>query len=371
VRAAVWHGPDLSQTVEEVEQRALGPHEVLARISAANACVTDVIDSKPRAWPAKAPQIRGHGAVGIVEAVGAGVDVTKPGDRVILSATSYCGACRFCLNGRPGQCVSIGARIPDPRSKLADGREVYCDANIGAFAERAIVDANQVVPIRAEAPDEALAFLSIAGAAGVGAALITAPVERGSTIAVFGCGATGLSYLLGATLAGAERIIAVDPLPHRRELALKIGATDAVDPSAAAPAEQFRELTPDLGGFQGWGADFVYEASANPEAIEQAYGVTRSGGHLVLASVPWDFSAKASLPAIWMGAGGKTIHSSQHGDISIYRDFQRFAGWMDKGLLDFGPLITGRYGLDEINRCFADMESYRTVGAIVEPRRQG
>jgi S-(hydroxymethyl)glutathione dehydrogenase/alcohol dehydrogenase len=353
--------------VEDVEPRALGAGEVRVRILAANACVTDVIDSKPRTWPAKSPQIRGHGAVGRVEEVGDGVTAAKPGDRVILSATSFCGVCRFCLNGRPGQCVSIAARVQDPRGRLTDGREVFCDANIGGFAERAIVDQNQVVPIEAEASDEALAFLSIAGAAGIGAALITAPVERGSTAAVFGCGATGLSYLVGARLAGAGRIIAVDPLAHRRELALKVGATDAVDPSAGDLFQQFREITPDLGGFQGWGVDYVYEASADAAAIEQAYGVARSGGHVVLASVPWDFSAKASLPAIWMGAGGKTIHSSQHGDISIYRDFQRFAGWMDRGLLDFAPLITGRYGLDEINACFADMEAYRTVGAIVRP----
>ncbi len=367
MRAAIWWGPGQPQTVEDVEPRPLGPRELRVRIAAANACVTDVIDSKPRTWLAKSPQIRGHGAVGVVEAAGPGVSVAKPGERVILSATSYCGMCRFCLGGRPGQCVTIAARKSDARGHLADGREVFADANMGGFAELATMDENQVVPIRSALSDETLAFLSIAGAAGVGAALITAPVRRGSTAAVLGCGATGLCYLLGARLAGAERIIAVDPLPHRRELALSIGATDAVDPGAGPVGEQVRAITPDLGGFQGWGADFVYEASADPKVIEEAYGVTRSGGQLVLASVPWDFTAKAALPALWMGAGGKTVHSSQHGDISIYRDFQRFADFAEKGLLDFAPLITGRYRLDAINACFEDMEAYRTVGAIVVP----
>ena len=367
MKAAVWWGPGQPQTIEDVELRLPGPGELQVRITAANACVTDVIDSKPRTWPSKSPQIRGHGAVGVVEAVGPGVTVAAPGARVILSATSYCGVCRFCLNGRPGQCVSIAARLPDPRGRLADGREVYADANIGGFAERAIVAENQTVPIVSEASDEALAFLSIAGAAGVGAAMITAPVQRGSSAAVFGCGATGLSYLLGAKLAGAAQIIAVDPLRHRRDLALKLGASHAVDPSAGDVLQQIRQITPDLGGFQGWGVDFAYEASANPTAIEDAYGAARSGGHVVLASVPWDFTAKATLPAIWLGAGGKTIHSSQHGDISIYRDFPRFAAWMDQDLLDFSPLITGRYRLDQINACFEDMEAYRTLGAIVTP----
>ena len=367
MRAAVWHGPGQLQTVEDVELRAPGPGELLVRITAANACVTDVIDSKPRTWPARAPMIRGHGAAGVVEAIGAEVRVAVPGERVILSASSYCGVCRLCAAGRPGQCVTIAARTQDPHGCLADGREVFCDANIGAFAEQAIVAENQVVPIRAQVSDEELAFLSIAGAAGVGAAQITAPVQPGSTVAVFGCGATGLSYLLGAKLAGAERIIAVDPIASRRRLARQLGATDVVDPADREVAGRFRELTPDLGGFQGWGADFVYEASADPKAVEDAYAVTRSGGHLVLASVPWDFTAEVRLPALWLGAGGKTIHSSQHGDISIYRDFARFAGWIEQGMLDFKPLITSRHGLDGVNDCFADMEAYRTVGAIVTP----
>ncbi len=367
MRAAVWWGPDRAQTVEDVGLRPVGPRELGVRITAANACVTDVIDTKPRPWPAKAPQIRGHGAVGVVEAVGAGALAAQPGDRVILSATSYCGRCRFCLNARPAQCVSIGARTQDARGHLADGREVFADANIGAFAERTVVSDLQVIPIAAKVSDEALAFLSIAGAAGVGAALNTAPVARGASAAVFGCGATGLSYVIGAKLAGAERIFAIDPLPHRRELALKVGATDAVDPSQGDIVEILRALTEDLGGFQGWGVDHVYEASADAKAVEQAFAVTRSGGHVVLASVPWDFSSKASLPAVWMAIGGKTIHSSQHGDISILRDFPAYARLIERGLLDFGPLITSRHGLDEINACFADMEAYRTVGAIVLP----
>ncbi len=186
-------------------------------------------------------------------------------------------------------------------------------------------------------------------------------------MAVFGCGATGLSYLLGAKAAGADRIIAIDPLPHRRALALSIGATEAVDPSEAPVADQVRAMTPDLGGFQGWGVDYAYEASADASATQDAFAVTRSNGHVVLASVPWDFSAMASLPAVWMAIGGKTIHSSQHGDISIRRDFPRFARMIERGELDLQPLITGRYGLDQINACFEDMEAYRTVGAIVLP----
>ena len=367
MKAAVWHGPDLAQTVEEVTLRPLTPNEVLVRISAANACVTDVIDSKPRTWPAKTPQIRGHGAVGVVEAVGAEVTSAKPGDRVILSATSYCGMCRYCLADRPAQCVTIGARVPTPGGTLADGREVFRDGNLGGFAKQAIVAQNQVIAIDSSLSDEELALLSIAGAAGVGAALITAPVARGSTVAVVGCGVTGLAYLQGARIAGAERIIAIDPLPHRREWALRLGATDAVDPNAAPVAEQVRATTPDLGGFQGWGVDYVYEASANPKGAETAFAITRSNGHIVLASVPWDFSSHVSLPAIWLGAGGKTIHSSQHGDISIYRDFARFARLAERGELDLKRMIDGRYGLDDINACFADMEAYRVLGAIVVP----
>ncbi len=303
----------------------------------------------------------------MVEAAGPEVRNARVGQRVILSATSYCGHCRHCLGGRPAQCASMAARVQDGRGRLSDGVEVFCDANIGGFAELSLVSDLQVIPIESDVSDAELAFLSIAGAAGVGAATLTAPIARGAAVAVFGCGATGLSYLLGARLAGAGQIIAVDPLPHRRELALSLGATDAVDPGAGDIAEAFQAITPDLGGFQGWGVDYAYEASANPEAVGQAFAVTRSGGHVVLASVPWDFAAKATLPAIWLGAGGKTIHSSQHGDISILRDFPRFARLIERGALDFKPLISRTYGLGDVDRCFDDMAAYRVVGAIVAP----
>lgn len=367
MKAAIWHGPGLPQTVEEVELRALGPTELVVRIGAANACMTDVIDAQPRAFPAKTPQIRGHGAVGLVEEVGSQVRIAKPGDRVILSATSFCGRCRFCLTNNPSQCVEIAARKQDPRGRLKDGRDVFCDANIGGFAERSIVSDIQVVPINTKVPDDEIALLSIAGAAGAGAALLTAPVEPGSSVAVIGCGATGLGYVQGARIAGAERILAIDPRAHRRAFAMKLGATDAIDPGAGPVIEQIRAMTPDLGGFQGWGVDYVYEASADPAAVTDAYNIARSGGHVVLASVPWDFGAFVELPAICMGAGGKTIHSSQHGSIHILRDFPRFVRLIEQGKLDMRGMITARYALSEIDRAFEDMRSYREVGCIVVP----
>ncbi len=367
MKAAIWHGPGLPQTVEEVELRGVGPAEVKVRITAANACMTDVIDSRPRHFPAKAPQIRGHGAVGLVEEAGDQVRVVKPGDRVILSATSYCGRCRFCLADNASQCVEIAARVPDARGHLADGRAVYADANIGGFAQGSLVSDIQVVPIATDVPDEEIALLSIAGAAGAGAALITAPVARGAWVAVIGCGATGLAYVQGARIAGAERIIAIDPLAHRRDFATKLGATDTIDPRVASAAEQIRAITPDLGGFQGWGVDYVYEASADPSAVADAYAIARSGGHVVLASVPWDFTATANLPSIWLGAGGKTIHSSQHGSINILRDFPRFVRLVELGELDMAAMITSRHDLGGINRAFDDIEAYATVGAIVIP----
>lgn len=367
MKAAIWHGPGLPQTVEEVEPRAVGPTEVKVRITAANACMTDVIDSRPRRWPARAPQIRGHGAVGLVEEAGSRVRIVKPGDRVILSATSYCGRCRFCLSGNASQCVEIAARVQDARGRLADGRAVYADANIGGFAQGSIISDIQVVPITTDVTDEEIALLSIAGAAGAGAALITAPVARGACVAVIGCGATGLAYVQGARIAGAERIIAIDPLSHRRDLARKLGATDAIDPRTAPVTEQIRAITPDIGGFQGWGVDYVYEASADPTAVVDAYNIARSGGHVVLASVPHDFTATANLPAIWLGAGGKTIHSSQHGSINILRDFPRFVRLIESGALNMAAMITSRHALGDINRAFEAIEAYATVGVIVIP----
>lgn len=371
MKAAIWPARGERMIVDDVQLRELGDHDLLMRVSAASICMTDVIDSRPRgpladqAHPVPIPMILGHGSVGIVEEVGRCVTLTKPGDRVIAAATTLCNRCYYCLRGRPEQCAEIGNRVLDARGRMSDGREVCAAGNIGAFAELAIVPEMQIAPIETKVSDDELAVLSIMLSAGLGGALISAPLEEGSTAAVFGCGMTGLGYVQGARVAGASRIYAVDPIEERRELALRLGATHGIDPADGDVVDQIRSFEADMGGFEGRGVEYTYEATGDETAIEQAFAVTRGSGHVVMASVPWNIGATVTLGAADLAMVGRTLHSSQHGGINLLRDFPRFVRLIEDGKVDARALVTKHYALDELNEALDEIERYEVVGAIM------
>ena len=370
MHAAVWRARGEPMSVEEVTLRELGPREVLLKVTAANACVTDAIvlaPDVPQMFGNVAPQIFGHGAVGIIEEVGSHVSVTAPGDRVIASANPLCRECHYCLRGRPDQCADIvlhGA----PNGRLEDGREVVPNANIGGYAEYAIVPDNQITPVHTDVPDGELALLADGVGGGLGAAFNVAPVLLGSEVAVFGCGATGLGYVQAARIARAKRIIAVDPIAERREMALALGATDAVDPSEGDVVAMVQELTEDVGGFIPRGVDFAFEASADARGMEQAWHATRSAGHVVLASMPWRLDDMVSLPSVPLAIFGKTLHGSQWGHINILRDLPRYIRLIETGDVRIEPLVSGHFGLGDLDRVlFEEVAEHRVYGAIMTP----
>ena len=369
MHAAVWRTRGEPMAVEEVTLREPGPHEVLLKVMAANACVTDAIvlaPDVPAMFDNVAPQIFGHGAVGIIEAVGSDVAVTAPGDRVIASAQPLCGTCRYCLHARPDQCAAIVLHGP-ANGQLDDGLEVVPNGNIGGYAEYAIVPDNQITPVHTGVPDDELALLADGIGGGLGAAFNVAPVLLDSDVAVFGCGATGLGYVQAARIARAKRIIAVDPLAHRREMALELGATHAVDPGEGDVVQMVQELTDDVGGFIPRGVDFAFEASANARGMEEAWHATRSAGHVVLASMPWKLDDMVSLPAVPAAMFGKTLHSSQWGHINILRDLPRYIRLIESGEVRVAPLISGHYGLDQLDRVLGEVGEHRVYGAIMTP----
>jgi S-(hydroxymethyl)glutathione dehydrogenase/alcohol dehydrogenase len=370
MHAAVWRERGEPQAVEEVALRDLGPRDVLLKVTAANACVTDAIvlaPDVPAMFGNVAPQIFGHGAVGTIEEIGSHVTVTARGDRVIASANPLCRTCHYCLRGRPDQCADIVLHGP-PSGRLADGQDVVPNGNIGGYAEFAIVPDNQITPVHTKVPDDQLALLADGVGGGLGAAFNVAPVTVGSEVAVFGCGATGLGYVQAARIARAKRIIAVDPLAHRREMALELGATDVVDPGDGDPVAQIQELTDDVGGFIPRGVDFAYEASANARGMEEAWHATRSAGHTVLASMPWQLDDMVSLPSVPLAIFGKTLHSSQWGHINILRDLPRYIRLIEDGDVRIDPLVSGRFGLDELDRVLTDeVGQHRVYGAIMTP----
>jgi S-(hydroxymethyl)glutathione dehydrogenase/alcohol dehydrogenase len=370
MHAAIWRTRGVPMAVEEVTLRELGPRDVLLKVTAANACVTDSIvlaPEVPAMFDNVAPQIFGHGAVGIIEEVGPHVTVTAPGDRVIASANPLCRTCYYCLRGRPDQCADIVLHGP-ANGRLGDGQDVVPNGNIGGYAEYAIVPDNQITPVQTSVPDDELALLADGIGGGLGAAFNVAPVLVGSEVAVFGCGATGLGYVQAARIARARRIIAVDPIAERREMALRLGATDAIDPAQGDVIAQVQELTDDVGGFIPRGVDFAYEASADARGMEHAWHATRSAGHVVLASMPWKLDDVITLPSVPAAIFGKTLHSSQWGHINILRDLPRYIRLIEDGEVQIAPLISGHFDLGELDRVLHEqVANHRVYGAIMTP----
>jgi S-(hydroxymethyl)glutathione dehydrogenase/alcohol dehydrogenase len=369
MHAAVWRTRGEPMAVEEVTLREPGPREVLLKVAAANACVTDAIvlaPDVPEMFGNVAPQIFGHGAIGTIEAVGSHVTSIAPGDRVIASAQPWCGTCHYCVRDRPDQCADIVLHGP-PNGRLPDGQDVVPNGNIGGYAEYAIVPANQITPVQTSVPDDELALLADGIGGGLGAAFNVAPIAIGSDVAVFGCGATGLGYVQAARIARAKRIIAVDPLAHRREMALELGATHAVDPAEGDVVEQVQGLTDDVGGFIPRGVDFAFEASANARGMEQAWHATRSAGHVILASMPWKLDDMVSLPAVPAAIFGKTLHSSQWGHINLLRDLPRYIRLIESGEVRIAPLISGHFSLDQLDHVLGEVAAHRVYGAIMTP----
>jgi S-(hydroxymethyl)glutathione dehydrogenase/alcohol dehydrogenase len=369
MHAAVWRTRGEPMAVEPVTLRALGPRDVLLKVTAANACVTDAIvlaPDVPAMFGNVAPQIFGHGAVGVIEEIGSHVTVTAPGDRVIASANPLCRTCHYCLRGRPDQCAEIVLHGP-PNGRLGDGQDVVPNGNIGGYAEYAIVPDNQVTPVHTDVPDDELALLADGIGGGLGAAFNVAPVLGDSDVAVFGCGATGLGYVQAARIARARRIIAIDPHADRRDMAAELGATHTVDPTDGDVVAQVQALTDDVGGFIPRGVDFAFEASANARGMEEAWHATRSAGHVVLASMPWQLDDMVSLPSVPLAIFGKTLHSSQWGHINILRDLPRYIRLIESGEVQVAPLVSGHFGLDELDKALVEVAAHKVYGAIMTP----
>jgi S-(hydroxymethyl)glutathione dehydrogenase/alcohol dehydrogenase len=231
MKAAVLRSAPGPLAIEDIDIAAPEPREVLVRTAAAGVCHSDLhfVDGS---YPARLPSVLGHESAGVVEAVGSDVTHVRPGDHVITCLSVFCGNCSYCLSGRPALCQGkrglMRARTEPPRLS-AGGETVWQFLDMSSFAEQMLVHENGVVKIPEAMPLEQAALLGCAVTTGLGAVFRTAAVEPGATVAVIGCGGVGLNCIQGARLAGAGRVIAVDRLPSKLELAQRFGATDTVD----------------------------------------------------------------------------------------------------------------------------------------------
>jgi S-(hydroxymethyl)glutathione dehydrogenase/alcohol dehydrogenase len=365
MRAAVLRELDQPMTVEDVELAPPGPGEVEVRLVASGVCHSDwnVVTG---ATSNPLPAVLGHEGAGVVESVGEGVDTVTEGDHVILSWLPACGRCYYCSRGRQVLCDVAMAdmfrgTLPGGTLRLSqNGTPLYHYSYLSAFAERCIVPAGCCVPIRDDAPLEVAALVGCAVMTGYGAAVTRARVQAGSAIAIFGAGGVGLSAIMGARLAGVAVIAAVDPFAFRRETALELGATHALDPGSDDVPAALHDLT------DGRGADAAIDSAGVPGVLAQAYATVRRGGTIVAVGLPPE-GVSAELPASDLAREEKVITGSFYGSCSPQVDMPRVLDLYMDGLLPLDRLVSRSYPLDEINEAFAAMNAGEVARAVIRP----
>lgn len=334
--------------IVELQLAPPGPGELLVRVHAAGLCHSDlsVIDgSRPRVMP----MVLGHEAAGEVVATGPDVSGFDAGDHVVLAFVPVCGACGPCRTGRPALCEpgaaanASGALLGGERRwRDADGRELHHHLGVSAFADHVVVDAHSAVKVDPTLPYDIAALFGCAVLTGVGAALNAADVTAGDRVAVFGLGGVGLSALLGAQLAGAAEVIAVDRVEEKLEHARRLGATPVHAGEHAVDA--VREAT-------GGGGDKVIETVGNAAVLAQAYEATRRGGTTVTVGLPHP-DQRLDIQAVSLVTEERTLKGSYLGSCDPRTDIPRFVELYQQGRLPVDELLTHRIALDEVNEGF-------------------
>ncbi len=352
-------------TVEEVELGEPGPGEVEVGLAASGVCHSDWnVVTGATANPL--PAVLGHEGAGVIGAVGEGVESVSEGDHVILSWLPACGRCFYCSRGRQVLCDvamkdMFRGTLPGGTLRLSqNGDHLYHYSYLSAFAERCIVPEGCCVRIRDDASLDVAALVGCAVMTGYGAAVTRAGIRPGEAIAIFGAGGVGLSAIMGARLAGAGAIVAVDPFRFRRETAMELGATHALDPGSDDVTAALRDLT------DGRGADAAIDSAGAPGVLAQAYGAVRRGGTVVAVGLPPE-GVVAELPASDLAREEKVITGSFYGSCSPQVDMPRVLDLYMDGLLPLDRLISRTYPLEEINDAFAAMNAGEVARAVIRP----
>jgi S-(hydroxymethyl)glutathione dehydrogenase/alcohol dehydrogenase len=361
MKAAVVYDPGSEVTVSDVELTEIGEQDVRVRIVSSGLCHSDVAVQNGN-FPYPVPCVIGHEGAGIVEEVGSRVNSVRTGDHVLLSATISCGQCEQCTKGLPCTCQTGFASIlagvnPDGRHRMRDSadRNLTQFACLGTLADQVIVSEASVIKIRDDVPLEIASLVGCAVVTGLGAVFNRAKVAPGSSVAIIGCGGIGLSSVQGARIAGASQIIAVEPVKEKRELALELGATDAIDPAEEAPVERVKELT------GGLGANYAFEAVGIPDLFRQAWDMVRIDGTAIGIGVA-PIGTEIKLPAIELSTSEKTLMSTTYGTSRPRQDMPLYLEMYMNGQLRLDPLISRHYELGQINEAIADLEAGRIHG---------
>jgi S-(hydroxymethyl)glutathione dehydrogenase/alcohol dehydrogenase len=397
-RGLVRHSSTLD--VQELRLLPIDSRQVVVRSEAVAPCYT-IVRGALGTNPIQRAEVPNHCGFGMVEAVGALVKRVQVGDRVVVAGTSQCGQCYQCLHGRPDYCQftffsnAAGVEPFPPFAEMRDGTRVYAQAGIGGMSEVMTVFEEYCVPVFSDLPAAELTLLGDQLASGFAAGHAEMRFEPGSDVVVFGAGPVGIGAIQAGRVTGAGQVIAIDPIKYRRDFALKMGATIALDPVAEGDGlvERIRELCkgPNDRRFAGgvsWGralnavmargADFVVEAAGlqsfppkveaqpdptNVKTVQQAWDCTRMGGHVMLMG----FTAQAvSFPGLSLALFGRTIHPGQQGGLHVLRDIPRYVKLIEKGSIDAKSMITKRYTLAESRQAVQDTADRTIMVGVIE-----
>jgi S-(hydroxymethyl)glutathione dehydrogenase/alcohol dehydrogenase len=389
-RAFVRFGTGAS--VQELTLRAIEPREVLLKTQASGVCYT-IVRGALSTNNANRASIPNHSGMGIVESVGSLVKRVQPGDRVVVPGTPECGQCYECLQGRADWCQFLSTRPAHAVADMADGTPVFSDGSLGGLSELMVVPEEYCVPVFTDLPAEQLTMLGDTVGTGLAGGMNLAPIEPGSDVVVLGAGPVGLGAVQAARIKGATQIIVVEPIQYRRELALKVGATIALDPNAEKNlVEKIHDLCKGptnrrFAGGRAWGDELLAvprgpdltieacggdsfppkaEKSPDPTGVlplQQAFEMTRAGGHII--TLGFGQQGDVKFPAWIFANRGRTFHSGQQGGMHIMRDVPRYVRLMEKGVIDMQSMVTATYPLERTREAIQAVADRTTVGAVI------
>ena len=358
MKAAVLFETKAPLSIEDVAVSKPAAHEVLIRTRACGVCRSDLhfVDG---AYPYPLPAIPGHEAAGVVEAVGDEVRTVKVGDHVVTCLSAFCGHCEFCLSGRMFLCLGAETRrapTAEPRLTFTDGKPVGQMLNLSAYAEMMLVHEHACVAIDRDMPLDRAALIGCAVTTGAGAVFNTSDVTPGETVCVVGCGGIGLAAVNAARIAGAGKIIALDPVPEKRAIAEKLGATHTYDALGENVVAEVVEAS-------NGGVHHAIEAVGRAQSAQTSVSVLRRGGTAtILGMMPLD--QKVGLSAMEL-LSGKRLQGGLMGSNRFPIDIPRLVDFYQRGLLDLDTIIAERLPLDRINDAFDELRKGDSTRSVI------
>jgi S-(hydroxymethyl)glutathione dehydrogenase/alcohol dehydrogenase len=361
MKAAVLYGPNEELRVEDVTIDDPQDHEVRVKLVATGLCHSDFHVLRA-AVPSPFPIVLGHEGAGIVDKVGQGVTSVKPGDHVILPVIFTCGRCRYCVEGQPALCSEVlpahlmGTLPGGGRRLRKNSQDLHIFYSQGSFAEYVVVHERTAVKVRDDVPLEVACLFSCGVTTGLGSVINRAALRSGETIVVYGCGGVGLSCIIGAKLAGAGKIVAVDVLDHKLELAEELGADFLINAAKEDPQQRVMQIT-------SGGADYAIESVGNVKIMAQAFGSIHSAGTCVLVGAAPMLDVLGLFPYEFLL--GKTLKGSLLGNVRTSLDIPRYVDMYMEGKIPVQKLVSKYYTLEQINKAVDAVEKGQVVRAII------